>query len=115
MSLTFNTNAHNLGYVWSASGTILIVDGALQADLKYSANEIIHIDVEQEGCHIPVRTIKQHGKRYVILAIDDATTALNKHNETVDVENVTDNSTPEQKTKQPAENDTQTKFSFMED
>lgn len=85
MDVKFTETETLIGHVVTASGSLLLADGSVQTALQLSQLDIVHLDVDKEQTKIPVYAVNQNGKRYLIVAIDDALPANYDVKEHVDV------------------------------
>ena len=80
------------GYITVHSGSLLLSDGVWDSTNLHPDSKI-NIDLEEEGSRkIPVTTILQGGKRFVLIALDAGISHLPDTDRTVDVESDEDDS-----------------------
>lgn len=61
-----------VGYINIPSGSLLLVDGAFEVDLKLNSKHSLALDLQMEGVRIPVMSTQQNGKRYLLIPLDSA-------------------------------------------
>ena len=88
MEVEFTPQEKLIGHIVTASGSLLLADGAVQTALKLSQLDIVSIDVDKEQTKIPVYAVNQNGKRFLIIAIDDALPTSYNTDEKVVVEDM---------------------------
>lgn len=90
MEVEFTPHEKLVGHIITVSGSLLLADGAIQTALKLSQRDIVHLDVDKEQTKIPVYAVNQNGKRFLIVAIDDALPMEYNPQETVRIEDPAD-------------------------
>lgn len=71
----FSETEKLIGYITTATGSLLLIDGAFQTAVKAANRDIVCLDVEKEQSRIPVFTVMQNNKRFILVSIDDAVPA----------------------------------------
>ena len=61
MEVEFTPQEKLIGHIVTASGSLLLADGAVQTALKLSQLDIVSIDVDKEQTKIPVYAVNQNG------------------------------------------------------
>lgn len=72
MEVEFKEREQLIGHVTSASGSLILVDGAIQTALRLPASEVVELDLNKDNHKIPVYAVQQNGKRFLLVSIDDA-------------------------------------------
>ena len=74
------------GYITVHSGSLLLSDGVWDSTNLHPDSKI-QFDLEEDGSHqIPVTTIRQNGKRFILIALDASIPQIPDINRTVEVE-----------------------------
>jgi hypothetical protein len=74
------------GYLTVHSGSLLLSDGVWDSTHLHEESKL-NIDLEEEGSYkIPVTTIRQNGKRFILISLDAAIPRLPNTEKTVPVE-----------------------------
>jgi len=84
-----------IGYVTTHSGSIAILDGIIESELKQPPDNFVAVDVNLDKKRIPVIATKQGGRRYLLLALDAAEEIPSMRINTVDTEERVEMETPE--------------------
>lgn len=61
-----------LGHVETDTGSVTIVDSMWNDDLPKVVQDRLNLELGLDKCRIPVFGFKKNGKRYLLLALDDA-------------------------------------------
>jgi len=71
MSNKFREGVERLvGHLETDTGTILLTDGIWNSEIPSANQERVHLNLGTKGISIPVYGVIRHGKRYLILDID---------------------------------------------
>lgn len=75
-----------VGYVETDSGSILITDGVWdKTTIPLNSQQRVSLDIGLDRCRIPVHNVKLNGKRFLLIALDDAV-PLTEGDDKIDVE-----------------------------
>ena len=72
IEVDFTTEQKVIGYVSTHSGSVAILDGIVEAEIKFAPNTYVAVDVALEKKRIPVIATIQSGRRYLLLPLDAA-------------------------------------------
>jgi hypothetical protein len=71
--LKFAEDRRVVGYITVVSGSLLITDGVWDSPQIAAADkQVVDLGPDWESVRIPVSTVIQDNKKYIILAVDDA-------------------------------------------
>ncbi len=85
MEITFTETEKLIGNITKVSGSVLLVDGAAQSDIRLSKAESVCLDVDKEQSKLPVYAVKQNNHRFLLIAIDDAIPIEYRTREQIDI------------------------------
>ena len=91
-----------IGYIETSAGGVLLTDGGWEEDVPLTTQESTALDLNIEPSRIPVIAVRKNGKRFLILAIDDATPST-FINSKVDIEDAAELPKEEEDEKKPEE------------
>ncbi len=86
IEVDFTTEQKVIGYVETHSGSIALLDGIVEAEIKFAPNTYVAVDVDLEKKRIPVIATIQSGRRYLLLPLDAAESIPTIGMEKVDTE-----------------------------
>lgn len=84
--IDFTEKQQVIGYVETHSGSIALLDGIIESELKMSPDTFVAVDVNLDRKRIPVIATRQGGRRYLLLALDAAEDIPPVGDETVETE-----------------------------
>ena len=84
--INFTEKQEVIGYVETHSGSVALLDGVIESELKMSPGTFVAVDVNLDRKRIPVIATKQGGRRYLLLALDAAEDIPPVGSETVEIE-----------------------------
>jgi hypothetical protein len=74
--LKFAESQQIVGHITVASGSLLLTDGVWDSpEISEENKQLVDLGPEYESVKIPVSTVIQNNKRYIILSVDDASKA----------------------------------------
>lgn len=62
-----------IGHIETSAGGVLLTDGGWEEDVPLTTQESMALDLNIKPSRIPVIAVRKNNKRFLILAIDDAT------------------------------------------
>ena len=72
IEVTFTEEQQVIGHVNTHSGSVALIDGIVESELKFTPNSYVAIDVNLDKKRIPVIATIQGGRRYLLLPLDAA-------------------------------------------
>ncbi len=72
IEVDFTTEQKIIGYVNTHSGSVAIIDGVIESEIKFAPNSYVAVDVNLDKKRIPVIATIQGGRRYLLLPLDAA-------------------------------------------
>lgn len=72
IEVEFTTEQKVIGYVSTHSGSIALLDGIIESEIKFAPGSYVAVDVNLDKKRIPVIATIQGGRRYLLLPLDAA-------------------------------------------
>jgi len=72
IEVDFTTEQKVIGYVNTHSGSIALLDGIIESEIKFPPNSHVVVDVNLDKKRVPVIATIQGGRRYLLLPLDAA-------------------------------------------
>jgi len=72
IEIDFTSEQKVIGHVNTHSGSVAILDGIIESEIKFAPDSYVAIDVNLDKKRIPVIATVQGGRRYLLLPLDAA-------------------------------------------
>ncbi len=72
IEVDFTTEQKVIGYVNTHSGSVVVIDGVIESEIRFAPNSYVAVDVNLDKKRIPVIATVQGGRRYLLLPLDAA-------------------------------------------